>query len=104
MHPHFIASMKRSRPFWGWLALALAYFVAARFCVLLADTGKSPAAIWIPSGIALAALIRFGPRYWPGVFVGSFVANLVVELPLPAAALLAGGNTLNALIGVWGVR
>jgi diguanylate cyclase (GGDEF)-like protein/PAS domain S-box-containing protein len=91
-------------PFWGSLGLAIAYFVAARVCVYLADTGKNPAAIWVPSGIALAALVYFGPRVWPGVFIGSFAANLVVELTLPSAILLALGNTLDVVVATWGIR
>ena len=86
------------------LGLAAAYFVAARACVILADTGKSPAALWVPSGLALAALVQFGPRLWPGIFLGSLAANLAVEVSGPPAALLALGNVLASLIGVWGIR
>jgi diguanylate cyclase (GGDEF)-like protein/PAS domain S-box-containing protein len=86
------------------LGLAVVYFVAARLCVILADTGKSPAALWVPSGVALAALVHFGPRVAPGVFAGSLAANLVVDVTPPGAVLLAIGNLLAALIGVWGIR
>jgi diguanylate cyclase (GGDEF)-like protein/PAS domain S-box-containing protein len=86
------------------LGLAIVYFVAARLCVILADTGKSPAALWVPSGVALAAVVHFGPRIAPGIFVGSLAANLVVELSAPPAVLLALGNVLGALIGVYGIR
>ena len=88
----------------GVLALGVTYVVTAQLCVYLANTGKNPAALWIPSGVALAALVRFGPRMWPGVFLGSLVANLLVDLPLPAALLLAGGNALDAWLSVWGIR
>jgi diguanylate cyclase (GGDEF)-like protein/PAS domain S-box-containing protein len=60
--------------------------------------------VWVPSGLALAALVRFGPRIWPGIFIGSIVANLVVDLAAPPSVLLAVGNVLAALIGVWGIR
>jgi diguanylate cyclase (GGDEF)-like protein/PAS domain S-box-containing protein len=86
------------------LGLAIAYFLAARGCVILADTGKSPAAVWVPSGLALAALVQFGPAIWPGIFLGSLAANLVVDVPEGPAALLALGNVLAALTGVWGIR
>jgi diguanylate cyclase (GGDEF)-like protein/PAS domain S-box-containing protein len=89
---------------WLSLGLAVAYFLSARLCVILADTGKSPAALWVPSGLALAALVQFGPRIWPGIFLGSLVANLVVDLSLAPSALLALGNVFAALIGVWGIR
>jgi diguanylate cyclase len=102
MSPRFSAS--RAGAFGGIVALAAVYVVTARLSVLLASTGSSPAAVWAPTGVALAALIRFGPRWWPGVLVGSLVANLVVGLPSLAGLLIAVGNTLDALIGVWGTR
>jgi diguanylate cyclase (GGDEF)-like protein/PAS domain S-box-containing protein len=89
---------------WQSLGVALAYFISARICVYIADTGKAPAAIWVPSGIALAALIQIGPRAWPGVFIGSLAANLAVDLSWPAAMALALGNTLDPLVAVWGIR
>jgi diguanylate cyclase (GGDEF)-like protein/PAS domain S-box-containing protein len=96
--------VRRTAPVWGSLALAVAYLVTARICVYVADTGKSPAALWVPSGLALAALIHFGPRLWPGVFLGSLAANFAVELSVPSALMLALGNALDALVGVWGIR
>lgn len=91
-------------PLWPSLLLAATYFVTARFCVFIADTGQAPAAIWVPSGVSLAGLIYFGPRAWPGVFLGSLVANFAVDLPLVPALALAIGNTLDPLVGVWGIR
>jgi diguanylate cyclase (GGDEF)-like protein/PAS domain S-box-containing protein len=89
---------------WQSLAVAVAYFIAARICVYIADTGKAPAAIWVPGGIALAALIQFGPRVWPGVFLGSLAANMAVDLALPAGLALAFGNTIDPLVAVCGIR
>jgi diguanylate cyclase (GGDEF)-like protein len=88
----------------GSLALAIAYFLTARLCVYLANTGVNPAAIWIPGGIALAGLLYFGPGLWPGVLLGSLAANLVVDLSVGPAVLLALGNALMALVGAVGVR
>lgn len=103
----FLGAHRMLRLAWPWvgpLGLAAAYFIAARVCVYISDTGKSPAALWIPSGLALAATVRFGPRWSIGVFLGSLVANLVVELTWPAAILLAFGNALDAFIGGWAIR
>ena len=37
-------------------------------------------AVWPPSGIALAALLLWGPRVWPGIAIGSLLVNLGVTL------------------------
>jgi diguanylate cyclase (GGDEF)-like protein/PAS domain S-box-containing protein len=91
-------------PLWPSLLLAATYFVTARLCVFIADTGQAPAALWVPSGISLAGLLYFGPRAWPGVFFGSLLANFAVDLPLAPALALALGNVLDPLVGVWGIR
>jgi integral membrane sensor domain MASE1 len=56
-------------------------------------------AVWPPTGIALAALLLFGYRVWPGVVLGAFLANATTSAPLATAAGIALGNTLEALVG-----
>jgi PAS domain S-box-containing protein len=56
--------------------------------------------VWAPSGIALAALVLFGPQLWPAVAIGALVANATSGASLPVAAFIAVGNTLEPLIGV----
>src|SRR6185503_16689059 len=60
--------------------------------------------VWPPTGIALAALLLFGYRLWPGVALGAFVANLWVGAPIGVATGIAVGNTLEALIGTLVLR
>ncbi len=95
------------------LALALAYFAAARLGLLLAfdDTNASP--VWPPSGIALAALTLCGLRIWPGVLLGALAANVTVfsanGVLAPGAAwavslAIAAGNSLQAVAGAWLLR
>src|SRR5213595_3901049 len=55
--------------------LAVVYFAAAKFGLSLAFATKQVTAVWPPTGIALAALLLFGWRLWPGVFLGALVAN-----------------------------
>ena len=54
--------------------------------------------------IALAALLLFGSRAWPGITLGAFVANATANAPLGTAAGIALGNTLEALLGAWLLR
>lgn len=91
------------------LAVAAAYFLAARLGLLLAYAGTNATPIWPPTGIALAAALLWGYRVLPGVFLGAFLANVTV-LPgggfsaassVSLALLTAAGNTLEALAGTF---
>jgi len=86
------------------LALAAIYFAAAKFALLLAIPPGYATAVWPPSGIALAAVLLFGNRLWPGVWLGAVLVNLTVQASLPAAVLIGTGNTLEALAGAALVR
>ncbi|MFL6574939.1 MAG: MASE1 domain-containing protein, partial [Burkholderiales bacterium] len=84
--------------------VAAAYFGAAKLALLLAIPPGYATAIWPGSGIALAALLLGGNRLWPGVGVGSFAANFTIEGSILAAAVIAAGSTLQALVGAELVR
>ncbi|MBI1943925.1 MAG: MASE1 domain-containing protein, partial [Betaproteobacteria bacterium] len=55
----------------GNAALAAAYFVAAKLSLTLAIPPGYATAVWPPSGLALAALLLGGPKFWPGVLIGA---------------------------------
>jgi len=89
--------------------IAILYYVAGRLGLLLAIPPGYATAVWPPSGIALAGLLLFGPRIWPGVLVGSFALNVWTSLD-PAdpsstvrsvlvALAIAIGSTLQARFG-----
>jgi len=79
--------------------LAGVYFVIAKASLLLAIPPGYATAVWPPSGLALAALVMFGPRIWPGIWLGATLVNLTVDASLFAAAAIGCGNTLEALAG-----
>ena len=81
------------------LAVALAYFVLAKLGLQLASINPSASPIWPPSGIALAAVLLGGLRIWPAILVGAFAANATTAGTLETSALIALGNTLEALTG-----
>jgi signal transduction histidine kinase len=85
-----------------WLqaaALAAVYFVAAKLSLQFAIPPGYATAVWPPSGIALAALVLMGVRMWPGVWLGAALANATVETSWAVAAVIATGNTVEALVG-----
>ena len=85
-------------------ALAGIYFLAARFGIEQDVAHGVVTPVWAPTGIAIAALLLFGPRLWPGVTIGAFLANATSDLALPLAAVIAIGNTLEAVAATYLLR
>src|SRR5216117_2454428 len=85
-------------------AIAAAYFGAAKLGLLAAVAQKVVSSAWPPSGVALAALLLFGLRYWPGIAMGAFLLNWTASVPVAGAAGIALGNTLEAVGAVWLLR
>src|SRR5581483_10147317 len=75
-------------------ALALAYWAAARLGLQLALVHGQVTPIWPPTGIAVVAMLVFGFRVWPAVFVGALAVNLPIGPTPLGAAIIAIGNTL----------
>src|SRR6267142_1736790 len=74
-----------SRDALGVALLFLAYFFTARFGLLLDAVSGFATLVWPPTGIALAALLLFGRRLWPGVLLGAACVNLIAGASLPVA-------------------
>jgi len=81
--------------------LAGVYFAAAKAGLMLAFVHASAAAVWPPTGIALAAILMLGYRVWPGVLLGAFLANVTTAGTAATSAGIAVGNTLEALVGAY---
>jgi signal transduction histidine kinase len=83
------------------LALALAYVGAARIGLALGAVSGFATFVWPASGIALAALVLWGYRAWPGIFAGATVVNVMTGAPLLVGMGIGVGNTLEALLGAY---
>lgn len=81
------------------VGLALVYFAAAKLGLALAFATPNVTAVWPPTGIALAALVLGGRRFWPGVAGGAFLANVTTDVPLYTTLGITVGNTLEAVVG-----
>ena len=91
------------------VVLAFGYCFTGGVGLLLAIPPGYATAVWPPSGIALAGLLLWGPRVWPGIWLGSFLVNVWVALTatnaeinvasLAVAASIGVGSTLQALLG-----
>ena len=89
----------RARSLGALGVLAAVYWTAAEIGFTLAFSVRQVSPVWPPTGIALAALLRFGPRCWPGILAGAFVANVARDEPVWVALGVAAGNTLEGLAG-----
>ncbi|HZF14268.1 MAG TPA: ATP-binding protein [Thermoanaerobaculia bacterium] len=85
-----------------WLLLAALYSLTARLGLLFALPPGYASPIWPPAGLSLGALLVFGGRAWPGVLLGSWIANafrpegLILD---SVPVLVAVGSTFQALLG-----
>jgi integral membrane sensor domain MASE1/anti-sigma regulatory factor (Ser/Thr protein kinase) len=91
------------------LIFAAIYAGLAAVSLSTAYLQVNAAAVWMPSGFALGLLLARGNALWPAVTIGSFLANLWVNIHAPGdhsllmstlvATCIAIANTAEALIG-----
>lgn len=80
----------------------LAYFLSAKLATYFIEVvSASPALLWPPAGIALAAVLLKGYRVWPAIFVAAFLASYSNGMPWPTIVGSAFGNTLQPLLGAY---
>ena len=86
------------------LALAAVYFCAGKLGLSWAYIHASASAVWPPTGLALAALLLWGYKLWPGIFLGAFLVNITTQGSVATTLGIAAGNTLEALLGAWAIN
>ncbi len=94
--------------------MTLGYFALAQLAFGLTAATSYEVSVWPAAGLALGALLVWGWRYWPAVWLGSFVANLLhgmvlsgnqASLSVFALSLtLATGAALQAILATRLVR
>ena len=80
------------------LLLSFAYFLAAQLGLSFAFEQANTSPVWPPTGIAIAAMLYFGSRVWPGILLGALVANLFTGVSFSIALGIAIGNTLEGFV------
>ncbi len=81
--------------------LAVVYFLAGKLGLQLAYVNASATAVWPCTGIAVAALLVYGYKVWPGILVGAFLVNLTTAGSVETSIGIAIGNTLEGLAGCY---
>jgi signal transduction histidine kinase len=85
----------------GVVGLGIVYHLAARLGLLMANVQPNTSPVWPPTGIAIAALLLFGIKYWPGIALGVIFGYLFNNNALNVSIGLAIGNTLEAVTAVY---
>ncbi len=94
--------------------LAAAYTLTGIVGLSLAIPPGYATAVWPPSGIALAGLLLWGSRVWPGIVAGSLLVNIAVAATAPSGGLngvdfviagsIAAGSAVQALACAGAIR
>jgi integral membrane sensor domain MASE1 len=83
------------------VAVLAVYVLSGKLGFAFASLHASATPVWPPAGIALAAMLLLGIRMWPAIFVGAFVVNITTAGSVLTSLGIAGGNTLEALLGAY---
>jgi PAS domain S-box-containing protein len=90
---------------WGVVAALLGtYVLAGKLGLHFAFVHASATPLWPPTGIALAMLVLGSRRLWPVIFLGAFVVNITNAGSAATSLGIAGGNTLEAVLGAYLVQ
>lgn len=90
------------------LFLVLGNFLGACIYLLIADQSLRFASIdshvspvWPPTGFAISLILLAGRKYLPAVFLGAWLVNYLTPSTTLVSMVIAIGNTLEAILGVW---
>ena len=95
------------------ILVALLYYLAARLGYFFAFENVSELPTWPPAGIAFALIILLGRQTWPGITIGSLVANVMAfwnsptlppETIIIISSMIALCSTVEAVIGNYLVK
>ena len=81
------------------VVLIALYFIGGLVGKQTTFLSGSIALVWPPAGIALAAILLFGYRFWPGVALGAVLFSTMNGMPFGFFTLgTAVGNTMGAIV------
>jgi signal transduction histidine kinase len=95
----------RPRTIQGWTVLSIVigivYCLSALLSLKFAFLHDNVSAVWIPTGLALGAVLVYGYKISPSILFGLCLLNLVgtQDLPWSTNILIMIGNTSEALVG-----
>jgi diguanylate cyclase (GGDEF)-like protein/PAS domain S-box-containing protein len=91
-----IEQLKVPSTYWQVLSVAFSYWLTGKLCLIYPFIPPSVSLIWLPAGIAVAALLRGGSVISIGIFIGALLLNFQTGIGLQASIFIAFGNTIGA--------
>ena len=86
------------------ILVGIAYFTFAGLGLQLASVNPSATPIWPPTGLAIAAILLWGNRVAPAIFIAAVAINQITAGSIFTSLAIAGGNTLEAVVAGYLVR
>jgi two-component system, NarL family, sensor histidine kinase FusK len=80
-------------------SVCLLYLTTAKLGLKYTIIGQTVTLLWLPSGIALVAVLIGGYRMWPGIAFGALIANAGTGVPVFTLSVITLGDTLEPLFG-----
>jgi PAS domain S-box-containing protein len=96
---------QRLTPVTRVVLLIAVYFIGGLLGKKASFLSGSVVLVWPPAGIALAAILLFGYRFWPGVALGAVLFSFMNGTPMGFFSMgTAIGNTMGAIICTYLLR
>ncbi len=81
--------------------MALLYFISGKLSITVIDNNSIiTIGIFAAEGFSLAAVLIFGKKIWPGVFIGQLLISFSENIPFLASLWISSINSLELFI-VW---
>ncbi len=81
-----------------FLLLTLAYFTTGWLGLHISHDADHITLFWLPTGVAVAAILRWDRSVWPALFTGSVLVNLSTGSSWSLALGIAVGSTLAPML------
>ena len=84
--------------------VALAYYATAKMGLMVPYKESVVTLIWLPTGIATGAIMRWGKSSLVAIFIAAYLVEHSLNLPTVTSLLIALGNTLAPLATAYCLR
>jgi len=82
-----------------WGSVALLYFLSGKLSLYLSvESSIVTLAIFFAEGVSLAAVLIYGEKVWPGIFIGQFILALSSGLDIAPSLFIAAVNSAEAIL------
>lgn len=86
------------------VAIAIVYVSVARLSLQAATEHRLVSSIWLPAGVALFGMLRYGLGLWPGVAIAAMLVNQTGGTDAITSSVVAAGEVLEAVAGAALIR